>query len=377
MNDGLITNESCKLGSLTRCTNGWYNEFIIVNGCKENVVVVDRLGNKTVVPSAAVNGAYDNTISILKRSSVGPSIDPEGRELQLQGSITKIRKHMLRNNPVFIDCMDVLLCTEDQALNAMHPYATLSYTDALETSLEQMPDRIDMAPGFKLMANDPTGSFDQLYTLIDTEIVEIPVTHEADDNFVLSILLYRDGQVYTEHLDLSALLKGTENTVKFNERIIPWVTTNKIAAMDMAKSFRWISPDIYKELEAKLQSQCKLTIDQAKSLSDARINDLTAQMTNLKSQLTQTSTERDEYKSKYTALKADQQVQVDRLQQQAVITKTNNDSQISENSLQQAMFKMQSAEKENQFKVAGLIMAAALPVVGLLAMEMFKHAMKK
>jgi len=203
------------------------------------------------------------------------------------------------------------------------------------------------------------------------------VSHEPGENFVLTLVTYRDGKAYADHLDLTPLIKGTENTIKFTDRFIPWVTTNKLQAESLAREFRWITVELFNEAKTKQQIEFKAILDSQKSSYDAKLQELGTLNTGLKSDLARAEQERDEFKQRYLNLKADAQLRVDQLQQEAVIAKSRNDVNISDNNAQQAAWKMQSAEKESNFKVAGMIAAAALPVLGILALELFKNAAKR
>ena len=377
MNNDLYTSQSVNLGSLTRATTTWYSERSVVNTLNENIVLIDRNDNHTVVPSSVTNGAFSDCIVVLAREVVGASVNSQGTDLSLPGSQIKITKHALRNGPIYVETIDALLCTEEQALTAEHPFKQINHGEALEQYLSDLADRLDVAPGIKLVANDPTGSYDALYTLLDTDVVCVPVSHDMDDNFTLSMIIIKDAQIYRHIFDLSDLLKGVENTVYFAEHVIPWVTTSKIAAEQLAKTFKWISPEQYHEFEARLIQDNKTAMDQIKNSYEARLLDANTSITTLKATNTDLIRERDEYKQRYMTFKTDEQLRVDRLQAQGAIVKSQNDVYMSDNNLAQSNYKTMNAEKESNFKMAGLVAAAALPVVGVLAIELFKSAAKR
>lgn len=366
-----------KLSNLTNVRISAYSETSIANITSEPIVIIDNQNNQTIVPSSNFSNICENVIVIYSRKGVCQTITDKGAPCVLNGFTIKIDKYRLRNEPIYVKEIDKLVCTEEQAAHAVHPYAKVVYTDAMRSAIDEMAKVISDAPGFKILANDPTGSIHTLYTILDNQVVSIPVTNRPDDIPTMTIVSTREGKMYDEVFDIKELLEGTNNTVKFPGRVVPWVTTSEINAKEAAKLFKWITPEYLAELKSKMQQESKRTIDAALAQMDADKSKLEVKITSLEAECKRLEIERDDYKTKYVTMKTDRQTNLDGMNRMYDLMKARNDYDMSNGNLQMNGYKLQMTQQESQFKLWHLALMAALPVLGLMAMKMFEGAFKR
>ena len=366
-----------KLSSLANVGIAAYSETSIVNITNESIVIIDNQNNKTIIPPSNFSNVCENVVVIYYRKGVCATATSNGTPCVLNGFTVKLDKYRLRNSPIYVKEIDKLVCTEEQAAHATHPYANVSYSDAMHEAIDELAKVVNEAPGFKILANDPTGSMHTLYTILDNHVVSIPVTNKSADTPTMTIVSTREGKMYDESFDLKELLNGTTNTMKFPGRVIPWVTTSEINAKEIAKMFSWITPEYLAELKNKIQQESKRNLDATIAQMDADKGKLEVKITTLEAECKRLELERDDFKTKYTTMKNDRQTNLDGMTRMYDIMKARNDYDMSNGNLQMNGYKLQMTQQESQFKLWHLALMAALPILGLMAMKMFEGAFKK
>ena len=366
------------MSALARCHAALYQETCIINACTEDVVMVDVTGKQRVI--SPTGSLFSNqTIMIHRRETDGPSLAGNGASLQIPGFTVEIPLFKIKSHPVYVEELNVVLCSKDDAETCRHPHAVMSYQEALDDGLRVMGQRIADAPGIRILANDPTSSCDYVYTLLDSRVIVVPVTHLNDEKFTMTLIVINEGRYFTETFDLSDLLTGTTNMVEFSNRAIPFVTTSRANAETIAKTFKWLNPTTFAEMQTKLKQQheAEIGIREAayaaqKAELEAKLKDMSTKLTILNTTLSQVTSERDDFKYKYQYLKGDinatnemMSVFSNKQKYQASMHMSDNDVEISDT-------KRQHTKEEATFKTWHLILAAAVPVVCALGIEYFR-----
>ena len=170
--------EQINTGPLTRCFYGYYSELFIQNSTKSTIVVIDCNNNKINVPPMSGNQIGRETIIIWTRKTTNPTLDHNNTAQNIPGTRTSISLHDLnREGGFYINEINMVLCTEASATTAAHPKSSISFADAADQARGEMLRTLDEAPTIKLIANDPEGRYNKLYTTFGDILVDIDVQH--------------------------------------------------------------------------------------------------------------------------------------------------------------------------------------------------------
>lgn len=363
--------------SLAKSLTTLYKEMTISNGCGSTIIAVDARNNRYSIPPDK-NAAHcnSNVVTLLKRETTGKSKEVSGDDVIMNGICVTVDYFEIKQEPVYVAEFDLLLCMPEDVEDYSHPYQQTTYENSLMLGLEQMEETIDNAPMFKVLANDPTNNFDQIFTLINNRVSKIPVTHLPGNDFELTLIIVVNSRIQKEVINLNEFITGKENTYEFENRVIPFVTTSELTAQELGKSFRWITLSVLNETIAKKEVENKGELEaQAKSLN-AKISELTATITALKAQLVQLKSEKDDIEFKYNTIKADLAAATEMLKQKAEREKYKTSQHISDNDVHISDTKASTASREAQFKTWHLYLAA-IPSVALLIAEIAKALQKK
>ena len=366
------------LGPLIRCHSAFYQETCIINACTRSIVVISLDGTKRTIEP--VGTSFSNqTVVLHRRETMGSTIAFSGSPVPIPGVSIEVPYFKLQSGPVYVEEFNVVVCTEEDAIVCRHPYAAMKYTESINESLKLLGDKILDAPGLRLLANDPKGRFDEIYTILDHGVITIPVTHMPDDLFVLKIVIINEGSYYTEELDLSELHAGTTNIVEFTDKFIPFVTTSRANAETIASSYMWLNPQTFAEFRDKEQKQYQSNLSMIEAQmnalraeKDAKIKELTAKLTIINTTLAQIQAERDDYKYKYQYLKGDLNATNDIMSTYRDRQKFDYDLAMSHNDLAISRTKRKHAQEEATFKTWHLIAAAAIPTIAAIGLELFR-----
>lgn len=368
------------LGSLARYHSAYYRELCIVNASSENIVIVDVEGTKNTIEP--VGSVFNNqTIILNQRSTLQNATASNGADIPLPGITVEVPYFKLQSGPIYVEEFNVVVCTENDADTCRHPRQAMSYTEALHNGLQLISDKLCDAPGMRLLANDPSGKCDELYTLINSQIVTIPVTHspDTDDVFSFHFVTINNGGYHAESTDISVLLEGTTNTFEFENQMIPFVTTSKANAETMAKTFLWLNPKTFAEFKDKMQKEHEAALAQKdaaynalKLEKDTKIKELNSKLTLVNTTLAQVQTERDDYKYKYQYLKGHLNAASDMMTAYRDNNKFATDLAIANNDREMSFTKMQYQKNEATFKTWHLVTAAAVPSVLAILAALFR-----
>ena len=373
------TPQTAEMLPLTRPQPGLYREMNVVNNTSIPIVVVNRDDVRTVIPPLTVPVMYQiQSVVIMIRGSVKTTIDKVGNPTMAPGTTITLPLDRVRNGPIYIKEIDCVICTEVQSPSIRHPHASIPYEDGLESVIYRLTDQLAGSPGIRVLANDPSGRLTVLFTLIGDHVVQLPVMCESGEGAVV-IVIYSSGPETIEKdvLDIEKLLTGTENTLEFKNKAIPWITTSEIAARAMARTFTWISPKTYESMKSDLEKEAKKSADLAEDAHNAKIKELNIKLTEMESELSQVKDERDEIKLKYNAWKADMQSRADYMSGKWKERQAENDFRSSEASARVNEHKLRNAETEPHWKLATLILGAVIPTITVITLEVLKASMKK
>ena len=372
------TVKEVNLGSLTRCHSAFYQELCIINACTENIVVIDIEGNQNVIEP--VGSTFTNqTVQLHRRSTMKNSMNMNGTSLPLAGITVEVPFYHLQAGPIYVEEFNVMLCRESDAATCRHPHMGIGYIESLHNGLEMICDKICDAPGIRLMANDPNGRYEELYTLINSQVITIPVTNLDDDEFTLTIIIINNGQYYAETASLSEITEGKTNIVEFSSNMIPFVTTSKANAETMAKSFKWLTPKTFAEYKDKVEKQHQEELsakdDQfaaLKSEKDAKLKELGSKLTLANTNIDQLKAERDDYKAKYQCLKTDIEATSDMMSAYRDKNKYATDLEMAKNDMAMSTMKLQHQKEEATYKTWHVVLAAVVPAITAILIELFR-----
>lgn len=376
MNDRYSTTQ-IKRTSLSKSLITFYQEMSVCNSCSTTIIAIDARGNRFSIPPVQ-HTAYcmNSNVTLTRRQTIGKSKEVSGTDAIIDGICVTVDYFEISQSPVYVKEFDLLLCLPEDSECYEHPFRQTSYKNCLELGLQQISQSLDDSPMFKVLANDPTSNYDQLFTLINNQVAKIPVTHMAGDDFELVIITSINGRYQREIINLNEFLTGKENTYEFENRVIPFVTTSELNAREMGKSFRWITMSTVNAILSKKDIEHKEELAALAKKYELKIAELAANISKLDTLVTQLKAERDEIKFKYNSLRGDMSASTDILKEQAEREKTKADQHISDNDVQVSDTKARQAENEAKFKTSHMILAATVPVLALLIIEVIKGLRK-
>ena len=372
------TVKQVNLGSLARCHSAYYQELCIINACTENIVVVDVEGNQTTIEP--VGTTFSNqTVQLHRRETLKNSMSMNGSSVPIPGTTVEVPFFHLQTGPIYVEEFNVVICREDDAPTCRHPHEAMSYTESLHKGLELICDKICDAPGIRILANDPSGKCEELYTLINSQVTTIPVTSLDDESFTLTFIVINEGRYYAETADLSEISEGKTNIIEFSNNMIPFVTTSKAHAESVAKSFKWLTPKAFMDFKERIQKEHEAALaakdeqyNALKSERDAKVKELSAKLTLANTSLDQVKSERDDYKSRYQSLKNDLAATNDMMEAYRDKNKYATDLEMARNDMAMSNIKMQHQKEEATYKTWHVIAAAVIPSVLAVIIELLK-----
>ena len=145
----------------------------------------------------------------------------------------------------------------------------------------------------------------------------------------------------------------------------------------MIKEFRWITPSLLNEITSKLKAEQKAEIEQLKKANDSKIAALNTKITEKDNEISKLKLEAEDYKAKYTILKNDLNAANIILENDNNRIKIQNGKVISNNDVEISKNKIESQKQEYTFKLWHLVLAAAVPTIGAITIEIIRACSKK
>lgn len=336
------------LGPLTRCSTGYYYELLIQNCTTDTIVIIDHENNKIPVPPASLTPIGAEAVMVLWRKTLDSTASTNNNPKALSGYQIRIPKHLLMGEGcIFLKAINMVICSEAGAINACHPSASVDYDAATYEVKKQLADMASEAPCISLMANDPKGRFNSLYTVVGDMLVKIPVTNIFGEANLKMIFSYQ-GKSSEYNIDLEAFLSSTESVMELDDCPIGFITTNKAIAERSSGEYKKIS-----QAEAnRLLKQQKDKLDREKEVADEqhkaemRIKD--QELDAMKTRLKMAESEYERLKSEYDSFTGNVSARV----------------KINENEFKAS--KAASSATEEKWKTIGVYGALALGGITLL-----------
>ena len=368
--------EKINTGPLTRCFSGYYSEMFIQNNTRNNVVLIDCNNNKINVPPITGNHIGRELVTVWLRKSTTPSVDQNNRSTQLPGLRISIPLHDLnREGGFFIDEINMVLCTEATAMTASHPKSSITFADAADQARADISKILDESPTLKLIANDPEGRYNKLFTTFGDMLVEIDVQHmygEAE----LEINYFYKGKQDSFIVDLDEFFNGEDETLELEDLPISFITTNKAKALRYTGEYKRVPQSEVDELLKRAAAKAAKDIAAVKDQYETELKLKDNELKRITDDLKNVTSERDQLDVKLKELNAiinasntmrEKEVKSQELANKAHISDNNLD--ISHNDVKTSESKRDSAEKESKFKLWHLIAAASIPTAGALLLK--------
>ena len=182
-------------GALPHRIGSFYNEFLIINYLNEPLYAVDY-NNKPILVQQHPHPVYGNhrRIEIRSRTYIGQAT---ARTYDLRTGlettptpheIMQISFELLREQPIFVEELNAVLCFQDQLSITKHPHSKEAVAELVRNiQIEVHKSKAD-AP-FVLLANDPTKKLNKLFIEINGVICSVRVTHitEETDSVLLAV----------------------------------------------------------------------------------------------------------------------------------------------------------------------------------------------
>lgn len=373
--------EQINTGPLTRCFYGYYSELFIQNSTKSTIVVIDCNNNKINVPPMSGNQIGRETIIIWTRKTTNPTLDHNNTAQNIPGTRTSISLHDLnREGGFYINEINMVLCTEASATTAAHPKSSISFADAADQARGEMLRTLDEAPTIKLIANDPEGRYNKLYTTFGDILVDIDVQHmfgEAE----LEINYFSKGIQNSFVINLDEFFNGESEIMDIQDCPISFITTNKAKALRYTSEYKRIPQSEVDELLKKAATRSAKDVAAVKDqyeteakLKDSEIKRLSDTVKNLSHERDQQDLKLKELTAAISAANTMREKEVKSRELDNKTHISDNNVNISHNDVKTSEAKRESAETESKYKLWHIIVAATLPVAGALALKIVTSA---
>ena len=371
--------ENLNLDSLTRCYHGLYSEVLIQNNTYGNIVCIDSHNNKTVVPPMTSNQIGREQIVIWKRRTTNPTVE-NNYPKSCPGIRVIIPKHaLMQEGGFFVKEVDLLVCTEAMSVMASHPQACMTYADAVSKATEDLVEAINDAPSIKITANDPEGRYNKLYTVYGNMTVEINVT-KVYGECVLMIHYFNRGESQVFEVPLDEFFNSGEDILDLEDLPINFITTNRIKAQHYASEVKRIPQAEVDKMLKNAEQKAAKDIAAVKAQYETDITIKASENKRLTEELKSVNAEKDDLEAKYRELKGvveannvirDRDTKNREYEAKQAIS--DNNRAISNNDVVTSRAKRDSAETEARFKLHHLVLAAAAPVAGQIALTIVKN----
>lgn len=376
-------NESVRVGPLTRSFNTLYSELMIQNNTKDNIIAIDSANNHKIIPPVNQNQFGRETVIVWYRSTIEPTVDQNNTPLHIDGNRIIIPKHELNNEGgCYIPEINTVLCTEAMSIMATHPRSSITYMDASEEARASVAETIQDAATIKLVANDPDGRYNKLYTVIGDMTIEIQIGNVYGEA-VLQIMYFDHGKHKTYEVELDEFFNSADDLLELKDLPISFVTTNKARAARYATEYKRVPQSEVEEMLKKAATKSAKDIVAVKEQYDTDIKVKDNEIKRLKDEVKTANADKDDAERKYNELKAAVDASNTMRERDLKEKEIDNKGRISDNNVtisntdtETSKFKRDKEETEAKFKTYHLILAAAIPTVAAVGMKMLETYVK-
>jgi len=191
------------VGPLTVGTYGLYGEHQIINYTEQPLYVVDS-HNQHVLLTPQYQYTTSKRVDIVWRTVVGSrSFDPRTNAETTKAQhyeMTIPLERVLRVSPVYVQQLNVVLCTEEHLRDVFHPCSPEYKHSKWKELHDDVIQNATHAP-FMVIANDPTGTIRELWMYVHNKLVAAKVTRFQDEPDTVTIA-YRDKTSVTVEYDI-------------------------------------------------------------------------------------------------------------------------------------------------------------------------------
>ena len=376
-------NESVRVGPLTRSFNTMYSELMIQNNTKDNIIAIDSSNNHTVIPPVNQNQFGRETVIVWYRSTTEQTVDQNNNPLHIDGHRIIIPKHELNSEGgCYIPEINTVLCTEAMSIMTTHPRSSITYMDASEEARASVAESIQDAATIKLVANDPDGRYNKLYTVIGDMTIEIQISNVYGEA-VLQIMYFDHGKHQTYEVELDEFFNSADDLLELKDLPISFVTTNKARAARYAAEYKRVPQSEVEEMLKKAATRSAKDINAIKEQYDTDIKVRDNEIKRLKDDIKTANADKDDAERKYTELKAAVDASNIMREHDLKEKEINNKGRISDNNVtisdtdtETSRFKRDKEEQEAKFKTYHLVIAAAVPTVAAVGMKLLDAYIK-
>ena len=218
---------------------GYYEEVLIENLTGENIILINRLGERVIPPTATASPFTEKRVVISIRSHTYEytltQMNAFGYPAQLtdDGIVIEVTLYELNCQPVFVPDIDALICRSPKPVDVFHP--------AVAESIEAKAyiNKVETQQTVRVYAFDPTGEFNELFVRICGILMRVSVDNTVRDNRTKPRLLIffsdGNGNITERTIDLVPI---SACATKADKQALP--TNYKVFNND---SIAYVSPD--------------------------------------------------------------------------------------------------------------------------------------
>lgn len=182
---------------------GFFCDLMVANYTDHPIVVIDMYNKRHVVIPVTHVAQAQGLIELTYRSTDTPRVDPTQRYATVEKAIDATRIKLMSTEldlgPVYVEELEMVVCTPEQAPAVNHPKSTSAYEAAMRNASITF-SRNDNFPTLRVYANDPTGSLTEIYAYMFSTIVRVPVTNLPNREGTIAVVITSYGKVVYQKL---------------------------------------------------------------------------------------------------------------------------------------------------------------------------------
>lgn len=203
---------------------GFFSDLMVANYTDHPIVVVDMYNKQHVVVPVTHVAQAQGLIEITYRSTDTPRVDPTKRYATVERAIdairVKLRSAEIELGPVYVEELELVVCTMEQAPAVVHPKATSVYEAAMRNA-SIMFSKNDNFPTLRVYANDPSGSLTEIYAYMFGTIVRVPVTNLSNREGTIAVVITSYGKiVFQKQYTIGEFLNKNKFIVERNSPVL-------------------------------------------------------------------------------------------------------------------------------------------------------------
>lgn len=261
---------------------GFFCDFMASNYTCRPVVLVDIFNRQHVVAPVSNIAGNNGLIELVYRATDTPRVDPTTRYSTVEQPITakciKLDTSNLCIGPIYVEELEVVICTVEQAPGVVHPKSTSVYDKTVQQASIMLAEQ-DNFPTLRLFANDPSGVLTEIYAYMFGSVVRTPVTSLTNREASITIVITSCGQVvYQKSYSLGEFLNKNKFIADRSSPVL-CIGTSRIMVEQYAKTkereMESLPEDELKRL--KLDAEIEASKKHQKTISDLESKLQTAQ----------------------------------------------------------------------------------------------------